>query len=157
MLSLTRYVCRTVQLLAHSNESSFQRSEQFVFIVFMELSDSIDSNGNVFTEAPVSKVIFIHSIRFGPSENELAEVVIRLFRIFVSSNRTPVFISLFVTPVIIPFIIIPLIVPGKISGTDVYRFPELPSLTPISSFHDLRDQLSMFCPCVHLWHLGSHF
>ena len=35
--------------------------------------------------------------------------------------------------------------------------PECPSLSPIASFQDLRDQFSMFCVCVSLWHLGSHF
>ena len=35
--------------------------------------------------------------------------------------------------------------------------PEFLSLSLISSFQDLGDQFSMFCPCVSLWHLGSHF
>ena len=35
------------------------------------------------------------------------------------------------------------------------QIPELPSLSPISSFQGMRDQLSMFCRCVRLWHLGS--
>ena len=37
------------------------------------------------------------------------------------------------------------------------QIPQFPNLSPISSFQDLRDQFSMFCPCVSLWHLGSHF
>ena len=37
------------------------------------------------------------------------------------------------------------------------RIPELPNLSPISSFQDLKDQLSMFRPCERLRHLGSHF
>ena len=36
------------------------------------------------------------------------------------------------------------------------QIPECPSLPPMN-FQDMRDQLSMFCPCVSLWHLGSHF
>ena len=35
------------------------------------------------------------------------------------------------------------------------QIPELPSLSPISSFQGMRDQLSMFCRSVRLWHLGS--
>ena len=34
--------------------------------------------------------------------------------------------------------------------------PKFPSLSPISSFQDVRDQFSMFCPCASLWRLGSH-
>ena len=37
------------------------------------------------------------------------------------------------------------------------QISERPSLPPTSKIQDLRDQLSMFCPCVSLWHLGSHF
>ena len=33
------------------------------------------------------------------------------------------------------------------------QIPECPSLPLISSFQDLRDQFSMFCPCANLWHL----
>ena len=37
------------------------------------------------------------------------------------------------------------------------QIPECPSLPPISSFQDLRDQCSMFRLCVRLWHLGPQF
>ena len=33
------------------------------------------------------------------------------------------------------------------------QIPECPSSPLISSFQDLRDQFSMFCPCANLWHL----
>ena len=36
------------------------------------------------------------------------------------------------------------------------QIPEFPSSSLISSFPDLRDQFSMFYPCVNLGHLGSH-
>ena len=37
------------------------------------------------------------------------------------------------------------------------QIPEFLSLSLISDSQDLRDRLSMCCPCVRLWHLGSHF
>ena len=36
------------------------------------------------------------------------------------------------------------------------QIPEFPSLSLISIFPDLRDQFSMFYPCVIFWHLGLH-
>ena len=35
------------------------------------------------------------------------------------------------------------------------QIPECPTFDLISSFQDLRDHFSMFCPCASLWHLGS--
>ena len=37
------------------------------------------------------------------------------------------------------------------------QIPKVLNLSPILNFQDLRDQLSMFCLWVRLWHLGSHF
>ena len=97
-------------------------------------------DGNVFTAAPVSRFIFTRSNRFGlqvaprskpPSENEFAEVS------YVCSPTS--------------------FHPTKLQSS--FHSSELqPSiiLHPISSSQDLKDQLSMFCPCVRLWHLGWH-
>ena len=56
------------------------------------------------------------------------------------------------SPAIVPFVTIPTIVPRSVSGTCLCRFLS-PSLPLFSSFQDLRDQFSMFCPCASLWHL----
>ena len=152
--SFARDFCPTAQNFVHSSESSIQRSEQSVFIVFFELPSStirnpfttgspqnIPSpapsgpkiNGNAFTAAPVSKFIFAQSNRFGPlvaltskppSENELAEVS------YVCSQPSchPTELqSSFHSPKLQP----------SFQEVSVVQIPECPSLPPISSFQDL--------------------
>ena len=153
--SFARDFCRAAQHVVYTTESSIQRSEQPVFIVSLELPSSTiwnrKFNGNVFT----------HSNRFGilvaltsqrPSENELAEVSY----IFSQPSFHPTELQ-----------------PSFHSSNSSHRpirqhsnhrswkcqwvmsvqIPEVPNLSLISSFQDLRDQFSMFYPRVSLWHL----
>ena len=149
-----RDLCSTAQLLVYtSSESSIQRSDQTRFRRILGTAPAPSGqkfNGNVFTVAPVSRFIFTHSNRFGllmaprskpPIENELAEIVIRLFSpTFVPSNRTPV---------IIPFVRTPSIMkPRIVSGTQTCRFLSIRACLWFRVFQDLINQFSMFHPCV---------
>ena len=174
-------LCSTAEHFVYTSESSIQRSEQSVFIVPLTLPSSTirnplttDSpnptspapsgpkfNGNVFTAAPASKFIFTHSNRFGlvvaprskpPSENELAEVSY----VYSLPSCHPTGLQLSFHPSKLQ--------PSFHSSHSNHRsmkcqwnmsvqIPEFPSLSLISSFQDLRDQISMFYPCASLWHL----
>ena len=106
----------------------------------------------MFTAAPVSRFIFTHSNRFGPlvaltskppSENELADVSYDCSQPSCHPTRS-----------------IRHHCNHCSTKRQWYRHVPIPgflNLSPFSSFQDLRDQFSMFCPCVSIWQLGSHF
>ena len=137
----------------HSCESYVQSSEQSISVESLELPNSTirnpfatgsqtessiscsfwtKFNGNVFTAAPVSRFIFVHSNRFGllvaltskpPSENELADVSYVCFQTSCHPTELQSVMPLIETPAIVPLVTSPTIVPRSAS----------------------------------LWHLGSHF